>query len=229
MLQRIYSASEHWWTCCKQKSPTMQKLPSPYAGCKKQAFREGSCILFCASQTAFGEHLFIWRLEGFVQCSFFSIFGCCSNEAFLLHGQVSEHTGGKRTWTFLHRAFVGKTRDWKPKIPPRLEKETEKAGKVSNPLWACTGFQNHLGGGSITANTSLLSCRRLVHRLPRTESLRWPQRLRRGQVLPPPGREDSVPWTAPRDLKWHMSSGASTATGGQTPWPIHKAPLVWIM
>lgn len=74
MLQRIYSASEHWWTCCKQKSPTMQKLPSPYAGCKKQAFREGSCILFCASQTTFGEHLFIWRLEGFVQCSFFSIF-----------------------------------------------------------------------------------------------------------------------------------------------------------
>lgn len=79
MLQNIYSTLEHWWTCCK--SLTMQKLPLLYAGCKRQAFREGSCILFCALQTAFGEHLFISHL---VKCFFSASFGCFLNETFLL-------------------------------------------------------------------------------------------------------------------------------------------------
>lgn len=201
MLHYIYSTLEHWWTCCKHKSLTMQKLPSPYAGCKKQAFREGSSILFCASQTTFGEHLFILRLVRFLQGAFFSTFwmllkwifpppwSSLSSPHFLLvEGAPEESAPGR----FCTEKLLGR-QDWNPKIAPCLEKETEKAGNVSNPLWAWTGFQNRLGGGSVTANTLPLSWCRLVRRLRRTDSLRWLQRLWRGHVLPPPGLGHSVP------------------------------------
>lgn len=166
MLQNIYPTLEHWWTCCKQKSLMMQKLPLLYAGCKKQAFREGSCILFCALQTAFGEHLFISHL---VNCSFFSIYRMLFKWSFptpplhfkLVEAILEENAPGY-FWT---EHLVGR-QDWKPKFAPCLEKETEKAGIVFNPLRVWTNFESHLGGGSVSVtHCSLLPQTDSLHRL----------------------------------------------------------------
>lgn len=214
MLQNIYSTLEHWWTCCK--SLTMQKLPLLYAGCKRQAFREGSCILFCALQTAFGEHLFISHL---VKCFFSASFGCFLNETFLLllftlsllkqqqkkmHldiSELSEHLVVRQneTSSLLHV--------WKRK---------QQAGIVLNPLQVWTNFQNCLGGGSVTVTHCSL--------LPQTDSLHCKECSETLCYLPQ-AWDTVCPVTALQDLKWHMPSDARAVTE----WPAHKAPLVWIM
>lgn len=116
----------------------MQKLSLLRAGCKKEAFREGSCVLFSALQTAFGEHLFTSHL---VKCSFFSIFWMLLKWNFPtppLHFKLVEATPEENApGHFWIEHLVGR-QNWNPKFAPCLKKETEKetgkAGIVLNPL-----------------------------------------------------------------------------------------------
>lgn len=157
MLQYIYSALEHWGACCKQKSLTMQKPPSPYAGCKKQAFREGSCILSRASQTTFGEHSFILCLVRFLQCSFFSIFWTLLKRSFSppWSSLLLAFRLWKKHWRKMHLDVSAPSVCWEDKTEnPRL---LSMFGKGNGEGWKC--FRSSLSMNQL----SKLPWRRLCH------------------------------------------------------------------
>lgn len=156
--------------------------------------------------------------------------GCCSNEAFCLHGQVSlfltlfvEEALEENTLGCFCTECLLESEDWNSKLFHGWKRKLRRL-EMLQILWAWATFQNCLRGGSVTANTLLT----LLPQMGRTNSLHWLENLWWGHILPAPGLDIQCPAKAPQDLKWHMPWDARAVTGRQTGWLTHKTPTVLI-